>query len=92
MNCICRDQPTGTYVGRRKFQTAYNTFAHLGPVVQSIVSLTSSLGGQLVRCFTTLLPNTMIFFVDKMGKSFLHFFDKNIGIFEIFTFEILTKC
>ena len=25
-----------------------------GPVVQSIISLTSSLGGQLVKCFTTL--------------------------------------
>ena len=30
------------------------TFADLGPVVQSIVSLTSSLRGQLVKCFTTL--------------------------------------
>ena len=29
-------------------------FAHLGPVVQSIVSLTSSLRSQLVKCFTTL--------------------------------------
>ena len=27
---------------------------HQGPVVQSIVSLTSSLRGQLVKCFTTL--------------------------------------
>ena len=27
---------------------------HLGPVVQSIVSLTSSLRGQLVKCFTTI--------------------------------------
>ena len=26
----------------------------LGPVVQSIVSLTSSLRGQLIKCFTTL--------------------------------------
>ena len=26
-----------------------------GPVVQNIVSLTSSLKGQLVKCFTTLL-------------------------------------
>ena len=29
-------------------------YKHLGPVVQSIVSLTSSLRGQLVKCFTTL--------------------------------------
>ena len=27
---------------------------YLGPVVQSIVSLTSSLRGQLVKCFMTL--------------------------------------
>ena len=27
---------------------------YLGPVVQSIISLTSSLRGQLVKCFTTL--------------------------------------
>ena len=27
---------------------------HLGPVVQSIISLTSSLRGQLVKCFMTL--------------------------------------
>ena len=27
---------------------------HLDPVVQSIVSLTSSLRGQLVKCFTAL--------------------------------------
>ena len=33
----------------------------LGPVVQSIVSLTSSLRGQLVKCFTILLPNALTF-------------------------------
>ena len=37
-----------------------------GPVVQNIVSLTSSLRGQLVKCFTALLPNTPNFFVEKM--------------------------
>ena len=32
-----------------------NSFTnHQGPVVQSIVSLTSSLRGQLIKCFTTL--------------------------------------
>ena len=30
-----------------------NHFKFLGPVVQSIVSLTSSLRGQLIKCFTT---------------------------------------
>ena len=38
----------------------------LDPVVQSIVSLTSSLRGQLVKCFMTLSPNTLIFFAEKM--------------------------
>ena len=40
------------------------------PVVQSIVSLTNSLRGQLVKCFTTLLPNTVIFFVEKIREAF----------------------
>ena len=40
----------------------------LGPVVQSIISLTSSLRGQL--CFTTLYPNTLIFFVEKIREAF----------------------
>ena len=53
----------------------------LCPVVQSIVSLTSSLRGQLVKCFTTFLPNTMIFLLKKWEKllhckSFSHFFKK----------------
>ena len=46
---------------------------NLGPVVQSIVSLTSLLRGQLVKCFTTLLPNILIFFVEKCEKL-LHYF------------------
>ena len=60
---------------------------HQGPVFQSIVSLTSSLRGQLVKCFTTLSPNTLIFFVEKMREAFalqklLTFFSaKNIGIY-----------
>ena len=68
---------------------------HLGPVVQSIVSLTSSLKGQLVKCFTTLQPNTLKFFVEKMREAFavLTFFStKNNGVFQILTFEIFTSC
>ena len=41
-----------------------------GPVVQSILSLTSLLRGQLIKCFTTLLPNTLIFFVEKIQEAF----------------------
>ena len=39
-------------------------------VVQSIVSLTSSLSGQLVMRFTTLLSNTVIFLVEKIREAF----------------------
>ena len=57
-----------------------------GPVVQSIVSLTSSLRGQLVKCFMTLLPNTLIFFVEKMREAFalqklLTFFQQKILVY-----------
>ena len=34
--------------------TVIRTTIYLGPVVQNVVSLTSSLRGQLVKCFTTL--------------------------------------
>ena len=61
----------------------------LGPVVQSIVSLTNSLIGQLVMCFATLLPNTLIIFVEKNERSVCpakasHIFStKNNDIFQI---------
>ena len=38
----------------------------LGPVVQSIVSLTTSLRCQLVQFMPTTLSNTLLFFVGKM--------------------------
>ena len=38
----------------------------LGPVVQSIVSLTTSLRSQLVKYVPTKLSNTLLFFVGKM--------------------------
>ena len=41
-----------------------------GWVLQSIFSLTSLLRGQLVKCFTALLPNKLIFFVEKMREAF----------------------
>ena len=63
------------------FVYCYASKDHQGPVVQSIVSLTSSLRGQLVKCFTTL--NTLIFLLKKMREASHIFFKKNIGIFEI---------
>ena len=38
----------------------------LGPVVQSIVSLTTSLRHQRVKYMPTKLSNTLLFFVEKM--------------------------
>ena len=82
-------------MGKISFELKYPPFPFTisqGPVVQSIVSLTSSLRGQLVKCFKTLKPNTLIFFVEKMREAFalqklLTFFQKkNIGVFEILKF------
>ena len=58
-----------------------------GPVVQSIVSLTSSLRGQLV--FYDFITKCTDFFKKKLEKllhckSFSNYFDKNSGIFETF--------
>ena len=53
----------------------------------------SLLRGQPIKCFTTLQPNPLIFFVEKMREAQkLHTFveQKNIVLFEILTFEILT--
>ena len=45
-------------------QMSSNT--NLGPVVQSIVSLTTLLRRQLVKFVWTTLSNTLLFFVEKM--------------------------
>ena len=69
----------------------------LGPVVQSSVNLKSLLRGQLIKCFTTLYQNTLIFFAEKKQRSFCtakasHIFStKNIGTFEILKLEMLMK-
>ena len=47
------------------FDVMTSKYKDLGPVVQSIVSLTSSLRGQLVKCFKILQPNTLNFFLNK---------------------------
>ena len=39
-------------------------------IVQRILSLTSSFRGQLIKCFMTLQPTTLIFFVEKMREAF----------------------
>ena len=62
-------------------------FVYQGQVVQSTISLMSLLRGQLIKSFTTLQPNALIFFAEKLREAFavqklLTFFQqKNIGIF-----------
>ena len=63
--------------------TCYCTPGNPGPVVQSTVSLMSSLRGHLVKYFMTLLLNTLIFFVEKKREAFalqklLTFFQQKI--------------
>ena len=57
----------------------------LGPVVQSIVSPTTSLRHQLVKYMPTTLSNTLLFFVGKMLESFavqiLTFFQQKITMY-----------
>ena len=59
-----------------------------GPVVQSIISLTSSIRGQHIKHVMTLLPITLLFFVEKMRVPFamqklLRFFNKKWHISDI---------
>ena len=65
-------------------------FGSQGPVVLSIVSLTSWLRGQFVKCFTTLKPNTLMFVVEKMREA-SHIFSTKMCVFQILTYEILKK-
>ena len=63
------------HVFPRKFVTCLQS-NQLGPVVQSIVSLTTSLRRQLVKYMLTKSSNTLLFFVEKMLESFSHFSNK----------------
>ena len=58
------------YTFKESNSAIFSSLGALGPVVQSILSLTNSLRGQLVKCFMTLKPNTLIFFVEKMREAF----------------------
>ena len=60
--------------------------SNLGPVVQSIVSLTTSLRRQLVKYMPTKLSNTLLFFVGKCENLFalqkiLTFFQQKITVY-----------
>ena len=69
----------------------------LGPVVQSVVSLTTSLRHHFVKYMPTTLSNQLLCFVEKnvrifcSAKDFHIFSTKNNSGFAIFMFKILTK-
>ena len=44
-----------------------------------------------LNVFVTLLQNTLKSFAEKLREAFHIFSTKNVGLFEIPTFEILTK-
>ena len=64
------------------------------PVVESIVSLTTSLRRQPVKYMQTTLLKTLFLFDWKNVRivSFSSFSNKKYSVFVIFTFKILTKC
>ena len=70
---------------------------HLGPVVQSIVSLTKSLVNDLLSLLVRLKSSVLIFFAEKMRGAFalqklLSFFRQKMALFFMYNmFEILTS-
>ena len=58
------------------------TVCNQGPVVQSIVSLTTSFRGHLVKYIPTTLSNTLLFFVGKIAlQKILSFFQQKITVY-----------
>ena len=56
---------------------------HQGSVVQSIVSLTSSLVVKMLTVLVSTISNSQVFLVKCKCKSYSHFFSKNISIYVI---------
>ena len=66
-----------------------NPFSYLGPVVQSIVSLTSSLVVKMLTVLVSTIFDSHVFFWKNMSsffkcKSYSHFFNKTISVYAIF--------
>ena len=49
----------------------------LGRIIEQVPVVQSSLRGQLIKCLTTLYPNTLIFLLKKMGEA-SHIFQRKI--------------
>ena len=58
------------------FKPISNETKNWGPVVQSVVSLTSLLRVVLLTVLADSMYNILIFFAEKMCKSYSHFFSK----------------
>ena len=64
---------------------------NLGPVFQSIFSLTSSLVVKMLNVLVSTISNSQVFLLKKnvssfsKCKSYSHFFSKNISIYAIFS-------
>ena len=57
----------------------------LGPVVRSIVSLTSSLVVKMLTILVSTISNSQVFLLKNVKcKSYSHFFSKNISIHPVF--------
>ena len=69
----------------------YVVGTHQGQVVQSIVSLTSSLVVKILTFLVSTISNSQVFLLKKnvssfcKCKSYSYFFSKNISTFAIFT-------
>ena len=55
-----------------------------GPVVQSVVSLTSSLVVKILTVLVSTISNSQVFLLKKCESSYPHFVSKNINIYAIF--------
>ena len=72
------------------------TISIQGPVVQSIVSLTSSLMVKVLTVLVSKVSNSQVFLLKKNVSSFCicesysHFFSKDIIIYAIFNNQVLT--
>ena len=63
---------------RAEIKKKHNIFIHLGPVVQSIVSLTKSLRSQHDKYMPTKLSNPLSLFVEKNVRIFCSAKDSHI--------------
>ena len=72
-----------------KFLDADNEDSDQGPVVQSIVSLKSSLVVKMLTVLVSTISNSQVFLLKNVSsfckcKSYSHFFSKNISVYAIF--------